>query len=350
MNIKIIYLLLLFVPVLTFADSNTLVVASWNVENLFDTLDDPDNPNDDSYTPDGWTHWSTFRYTRKLSNLAKVIAAMQPDILCLMEVENRLVLQDLVAKLKKEQNYDLPVILHRNGEDTRGIDIAILAKVEPVGTNWFCAVPSQRDVLACDFIIQDRPITILANHWKSQLGKKAESDAIRRSEAKAVRKFIEARLNKDPASAILVAGDFNDMITSSILTQEAGFSGDETAVRTHAARRLFWNLSGLLPEADCGTYYYAAAKRWSSFDSISVSPGMLTNSAPSAPWFVQPDTYSIFKYPDHVATNGTPKPFRYIRSKVNGNRMVMGYSDHFPVRVELKKEASLCNEGSGGSQ
>ena len=340
MNIKSLFLLLLLlVPVLTFADSNTLVIASWNVENLFDTIDDPANPNDDCYTPDGWAHWSTFRYTRKLSNLAKVIAAMKPDILCLMEVENRLVLQDLVATLKKEQHYDLPIILHRNCGDTRGIDVAILATCAPVATNWFCAVPLQRDVLACDFVIQGRPITLLANHWKSQLGKKDESDAIRRSEARAVRKFIDARLKKDPAAALLVTGDFNDSVTSPILTRDAGFSLDEPAVRTNADRHLLWNLSGLLPEKACGTYYYAAAKRWSSFDSISVSPGMLTNSPPSAPWIVVPETYSIFKYPDHVETNGTPKPFRYIRSKVSGNRMVMGFSDHFPIRVELKPMA-----------
>lgn len=336
MNIKTLFLfLLLLVPVLTFAESNTLVIASWNVENLFDTIDDPANPNDDGYTPDGWTHWTTYRYTKKISHLAKVIAAMKPDILCLMEVENRLVLKDLVAALRKEQNYELPVILHRNCEDLRGMDVAILAKVAPVYTNWFCAVPLQRDVLACDFVIHERPLTVLANHWKSQLGKKEDSDAIRRTEAKAVRKFIDSRFEKNPTAAILVTGDFNDMVTSPILTQDAGFSLDETIVQTNAAKRLFWNLSGLLPETARGTYYYAATKRWSSFDSISISPGMLTNSVPSAPWQVRPETYSIFKYPDHVDPKGVPKPFRYIRSKVDGNRMVMGFSDHFPVRVEL---------------
>jgi endonuclease/exonuclease/phosphatase family metal-dependent hydrolase len=338
MNLKSLFLLILLAPVLTFADSNTLVIASWNVENLFDTIDDPANPNDDGYTPDGWTHWSTYRYTRKLSHLAKVIASMKPDILCLLEVENRLVLKDLVAALKKEQNYELPVIIHRDCQDTRGIDVAMLAKVAPIATNWFCAVPLQRDVLTCDFAIQERSITVLANHWKSQLGKKEESDDIRRTEAKAVRKFINSRLDKNPEAAILVTGDFNDMVNSPILLQTAGFSLSEELVRTNTAKRLLWNLSGTLPETTRGTYYYAAAKRWSSFDSISVSPGLLTNRVPSASWLVKPESYSIFKYPDHVDTNGVPRPFRYIRSKVDGNRMVMGFSDHFPVRVELKAE------------
>jgi len=338
MNLKHIFIFLLLFPGVTFAGSNNLVVASWNVENLFDTIDDPDNPNDDSYTPDGWTHWTTFRYTRKLSHLAKVIASMKPDILCLTEVENRQVLKDLVATLQKEQQYELPIILHRNGQDTRGIDVAMLSKYQPVWTNWFCAFPGQRDVLVCDFIVQDRPLTLMVNHWKSQLGKKEESDLIRTTEAQAVRKFVDARLEKETSSAILILGDFNDNVTSTILAQDAGLSLDEGLVRTNATKRLFWNLSGLLPEQERGTYYYAAAKRWNSFDSISVSPGMLTNSLPSAPWQAMPETYSIFKYPDHVQTNGAPKPFRYVRSKVDGNRMVMGFSDHFPVRVELRAD------------
>lgn len=336
MNLKHIFLFLLLIPCLTFAESNTLVVASWNVENLFDTEDDPDNPNDDSYTPDGWTHWTPFRYTRKLSNLAKVIASMKPDILCLIEVENRQVLKDLAKTLEKEHQLDLPFILHRNGADTRGIDVAMLSKYAPVYTNWFCAFPGQRDVLVCDFIINDRPLTVMVNHWKSQLGKKEDSDLIRSTEAKAVRKFIDTRLEKQPASAILVLGDLNDNVTAPILVQDAGLSLDEERVRTNTTTRLFWNLSGLFPENERGSYYYSAAKRWNSFDSISVSPGLLTNSTSSASWQVKPKTYSIFKYPDHVQTNGTPKPFRYIRSKANGSRMVMGFSDHFPVRVELE--------------
>jgi endonuclease/exonuclease/phosphatase family metal-dependent hydrolase len=338
MNIKHIFLFLLLIPALTFAGSNTLVVASWNVENLFDTIDDPDNPNDDSYTPDGWTHWTTFRYTRKLSNLAKIIAAMKPDILCLAEVENRQVLKDLVATLQKEQQVELPFILHRDGQDTRGIDVAMLSKYQPVYTNWFCAFPAQRDVLVCDFVINDRPLTVMVNHWKSQLGAKEESDLIRSTEAKAVRKFIDTRLEKEPTAAILVLGDFNDNVDSPILVRDAGLSLDEALVRTNAAKRLFCNLSSLFSEDKRGSYYYAAAKRWNSYDSISVSAGMLTNSLPPAPWHALPETYSIFKYPDHVQTNGTPKPFRYIRSKANGNKMVMGYSDHFPVRVELRDE------------
>jgi endonuclease/exonuclease/phosphatase family metal-dependent hydrolase len=339
MNLKILFLFLLFLaPLLSSASSNTLVIASWNVENLFDTEDDPDNPNDDCYTPEGWTHWSTFRYTRKLTNLAKVIASMKPDILCLIEVENRQVLKDLCKTLQKEQQIDLPYILHRDCEDARGIDVAMLSKYEPVKTNWFCAFPGQRDVLVCDFIIQDQPVTLLLNHWKSQLGKKSDSDLIRSTEAKAVRKFIDARLESDPAAAILVTGDFNDSITSPILLGDAGFSPDEELARTNQARRLFWNLSGLFPPQERGTYYYSAGKQWNSFDSISVSPGMLTNSTPAAPWQVKSESYSIVKYPDHVQTNGTPKPFRYIRSKVDGNRMVMGFSDHFPVRVELEAD------------
>lgn len=316
--------------------TNTLVVASWNVENLFDTVDDPAVEGDDGYTPRGWSRWTEARYALKLEHLARVIAAMRPDVLCLTEVENRSVLADLVRTLRERNGYDLPVIVHRDGGDARGIDVAMLAKAAPVATNWFCAVAGQRDVLACDFEFGGRRLTVLANHWKSQLGKKEESDGIRRREARAVRAFLDGRLKADPAAAILVAGDFNDSPASSILTEEAGFSLDERAVREEGAGLLLYNLSGGLPEQARGTYYYSPAKQWNALDSMSVTRGMLDGTVPAAPWRVRRAAYGVFKLPEQCSRSGTPLPFRRVRNKEVGDVYMTGYSDHFPLRVEVE--------------
>jgi len=316
--------------------SNTLVVASWNVENLFDTEDDPANEGDDGYTPRGWGRWTEARYTLKLQHLSDILYAMRPDVVCLMEVENRHVLADLTACLKERYHYDLPVILHRDGGDLRGIDVAMLAKQAPVATNWFCVVPGQRDVLACDFVFGKSRLTVLANHWKSQLGKKAESDATRTLEAKSVREFLDRRLKADPAAAILVAGDFNDVVTSPILTEAAGFVPDLLRVRADRTGRLLFNLSGGLPETARGTYYYAPAKQWDAFDSMSVTCGMLEGVMPEAPWRVRQGTYGVFKLPEQCSQSGAPLPFHRVRSKEVGDVYLTGYSDHFPLRVELE--------------
>src|SRR5882757_2371749 len=78
-------------------------VAHWNVENLFDTADDPNVKGDEEFTPDGPKHWTDQHLDDKLSNLAKIICKMSdnrgPDVLGLCEVENRKVVEMLVAKL-----------------------------------------------------------------------------------------------------------------------------------------------------------------------------------------------------------------------------------------------------------
>ena len=77
-----------------------ICVAFYNVENLFDTVDDP-GIDDAEFLPDGKNHWTTDKYHTKIANIAKVIKAMNdgngPDILGLAEVENMHVMKDLAA-------------------------------------------------------------------------------------------------------------------------------------------------------------------------------------------------------------------------------------------------------------
>src|SRR5687767_8342231 len=78
-------------------------IASWNVENLFDLEDDPNVELDEEFTPAGPKRWTAERLERKLDNLARILTKMNdgrgPDVLGLCEVENRKVVEMLVAKL-----------------------------------------------------------------------------------------------------------------------------------------------------------------------------------------------------------------------------------------------------------
>ncbi|HON47117.1 MAG TPA: endonuclease/exonuclease/phosphatase family protein [Kiritimatiellia bacterium] len=317
-------------------DTPTLVVAFWNVENLFDTEDDPDNKGDDAYTPSGWMRWTPWRYRTKLEHLAEIIAHMKPDVLCLTEVENRRVLEDLSEALLSRHSCKLSVIVHRDSRDKRGIDVALMTHLTPVATNWLESAEGQREVLVCEFNVDGRSLTVLVNHWKSQLGKKAVSDFIRRQEASTVRAYLDKRLERDPAAAMLVAGDFNDNPESEILVETAGLVPDEARVRADTSGRSLFNLAASLPEERRATYYYAAGKKWNVMDSISVTRGMLEDVEPTAPWRVVKDGYSVVRTPAQCDEDGTPIPFRFVRSKTKGNAFKTGYSDHFPVRVKLK--------------
>ena len=71
---------------------NEYTVVSYNVENLFDTVDDPNVP-DEEFLPESEKMWNNERYQKKLNDLAKAISEVNPlempEIVGLIEVENR---------------------------------------------------------------------------------------------------------------------------------------------------------------------------------------------------------------------------------------------------------------------
>ena len=103
-------------------------IMGYNVENLFDTEDDP-TKDDDAFLPTGEQHWTKERYRTKLQHIAEVISAVGadafPDLIGLVEVENATVLQDLLQKTTLGANTSYRYLVS-SGEDRRGIDVALL--------------------------------------------------------------------------------------------------------------------------------------------------------------------------------------------------------------------------------
>ena len=77
-------------------------IAFYNVENLFDTINDPKTWDDDR-TPKGKDRWTSIIYNKKIENIARVISDIgseltnsSPSIIGLCEIENKRVLIDLI--------------------------------------------------------------------------------------------------------------------------------------------------------------------------------------------------------------------------------------------------------------
>ena len=106
-------------------------IAFYNVENLFDTIDNP-NTKDDEFLPISEKKWDTYRYNYKINQLEKVFKKIiekenennLPDIIGLCEVENNFVVEDLLkTEIFKKHRYQ---IIHKQSPDGRGIDCALL--------------------------------------------------------------------------------------------------------------------------------------------------------------------------------------------------------------------------------
>ena len=102
----------------------------YNVENLFDTIDDKYTI-DEAFLPSSEKEWNSEKYNEKLHNLAKVISAFDKDFpvfLGMAEIENKTVIEDLITKTKlKAANYK---IVHHQSPDKRGIDVGFIYRAD----------------------------------------------------------------------------------------------------------------------------------------------------------------------------------------------------------------------------
>jgi hypothetical protein len=102
------------------------IVAFYNLENFFDTVDDPVK-NDNDFLPGSFKDWSEQRYLEKLENITSSISSIDqnsvPAIIGVAEIENKTVLTDLIYQPAFKRAFDF---IHYDSPDKRGIDVALL--------------------------------------------------------------------------------------------------------------------------------------------------------------------------------------------------------------------------------
>jgi len=158
-------------------------------------------------------------------NTAEVIKAIDADIQCVIEVEDRLTLERFNDSLLKGPG-SYPYNLLIDGNDPRGIDVGLLSRFPfaAVNTHVFDR-PSKasksrifsRDCLEVELALpRKRRLFVLVNHFKSQgYGTQASCNARRKAQANRVAALLRRYdLKKD---LVIVAGDFNDQPQSAPL-------------------------------------------------------------------------------------------------------------------------------------
>lgn len=311
-------------------EANEITVAFYNVENIFDTTNDP-NTNDDDFTPAGKLEWTNDRYIVKLRRTAEAMKEMDaelPDILGLCEIENRKVLEDLIAQ-PELKGYDYAII-HSDSPDERGIDVALLYKKslsKEVKSEFLrIDIPSSpddrtRDILHAELQVGAENIHLFVNHWPSRSGGQAESEFKREAAAKTLRAKVDA-LKKENAK-IIIMGDFNDHPDDKSILDVLGaseFSGSG-----------LYNLAAEGHRAGEGSYWYKGS--WGALDQFIVSPNLLEEGSG---WRTLKSDFRFVKSPILLFTDskGVARPNRtYV-----GDDYKAGYSDHLPIVMKLRKD------------
>lgn len=324
--------------------SDEIFIMTFNVETLFDTKDDP-RKDDETFLPlsrkQSKTHklkcsqvrfkkwedlclkwdWNDSVLQKKMSSLANAIMQVKngrgPDILLLQEVENIEVLQ----QLNDEFNLGFEKIILIEGRDKRGIDVAIMSKLEEVGSSQLHYVPfsekykdrvsDSRGILEATFRLPGLSlITVLVGHFPAPFHPKEM-----REESLSYLNQILKNLPKD--RLVVAGGDFN-------------IPGDEDQ-----KFKLFerfsssdWLVAHKVGCQKClGTTYYAKNGTWSFLDALLVRNTITNHHS----WEFQPSSVFVSNSGEGQKDKwGRPLPFDPVAGQ--------GTSDHFPLVLSLRRK------------
>ncbi|MBZ0198679.1 MAG: hypothetical protein K8H86_02345 [Ignavibacteriaceae bacterium] len=309
---------------------DTLFVAFWNMENFFDTADDPEK-NDAEFLPASEREWTQDRFDKKSHNMSRVILSMNngtgPDVLGMSEVENKGVVQSMVDSFLNTINY---VAVHDDSPDKRGIDVSLIFnddKFDLISSEGLVVelpdnYPTRNILHAVLKTNEGDTIHFFVNHWPSRRGGKDESSKNRVAAASVLKQKVN-QLFADNPCRIIIMGDFNDepgdISILKTLDAKPFICKEEETIPAEVNYPQLLNLAYKKFNDGEGSYKYR--DDWNMLDQIIVSGKMAVS--------YRCGSFTIYK-PNFLLTRsgkfeGTPFP------TYGGSRYLGGYSDHFPV-------------------
>lgn len=298
----------------------------YNVENLFDTIDDPEKKDED-FLPGSKKKWSSTRYYDKLEKLAEVIEATSPNnpvFVGLAEIENRFVVQDLMTTGRLASTKYR--IAHFESPDVRGIDVALAFDHRKFHMTHKEAIEisiaeepnfKTRDILYVKGVFYDSSeVHIFVNHWSSRRGGQEKSEHKRIKAAKTLKAKVDSLLGLNSDANIIIMGDFNDYPDNISISQHLD-------ARSSEVQSTLKNLLLSQHEEGKGTHNYKG--EWGALDQIIVSEGLLDESGLNVKRGEAKILYDErFLY---TQKDGSKTPNRTF----GGNSYFGGYSDHLAI-------------------
>ena len=302
-----------------------LILAYFNLDNLFDTNDDQ-TVMDNDYTATGRKNWTRERYEKKIENIAEILAAEigddLPGIIVLSEVENRDILNDIGSHRKiRRSRYDIFF-----NEGSPGLALlskdGVISDIE-VRTITNSLLPPDSPIISSVIYIKcslndGQKYHLFINSWPGREGGIGSSEPERMGLAASVRKEIDRILNFERDARIIVLGTFNDEPTGRSLMMMLNATNKKKNLGDRDLYNPFYDMHN---EDDKGTVMVNGI--WQMFDFIIVSPALL----------IDQEGYSLSYQDAHVADIKAP----VFGPTYRGNEYLGGVSDHLPVYIILKR-------------
>lgn len=344
--------LLLFICLLTYTYNNAQeykinTVAFYNLENLFDTINDPNKYDEKSPIMEIHQEERGLVYLKKIKNMAKVISEIGvnyrytkncPVIMGVCEVENKKVLYDLIADPKlRNKKYDF---IHFDSPDSRGIDVALLYQkkiFKPLSSRKHeLLIYNQetnkriftRDQLVVSGLLDGEEIICIVNHWPSRRGGEVKSSLKRVSAARLTKKIVDSLQTINPYAKIIIMGDFNDDPYNKSLKKILNAKAKIEIVKLGG----IYNPMMQMSKKGMGSLAYR--DKLNIFDQLLFTKSFLNKDYSS---------YKVYKtgiYNPLYITNRKGKYKNYPLRSFTNSKWAGGYSDHFPVYSYLIKKVN----------
>jgi endonuclease/exonuclease/phosphatase family metal-dependent hydrolase len=350
----------------------TINVTWWNLQNFFDTDDDPISKDFEYTAAKGWTQEI---FGAKKANLAQALKAThngkEVELLAVAEIEKDSLLKELINEMEYSH---LKVIEDPTGtSDLRGIDVAVAyddrkLRVKSKASHLVHLRYRTRDIFEVVFEVNDtgETLVIVASHWPSRVRGKYRTEPLRIAVAEHIAYLVETHVKVEPQeyedlraqndlspvrekweTKVMVMGDFNDepsdrsvvdhLRASNDLDRVIGRTNDidgfkkETADYRAQEVFLFNAAWKFLPQQKVGTYFLDAlrsgekfANRYQVLDQFVATRGLLTGSGLT----LDVDSVAIFR--ELLVATGSGRPRGFNKKKKRGT------SDHLPLTVVLR--------------
>jgi exonuclease III len=305
-------------------------VMFYNVENLFDTEDDP-HVTDNEFLPTGKRFWTPHRYYAHLRQTARVISAVGewevPALAGLCEVENDSVLLHLIHRTPlRGQNYRYCMT---KGNDPRGINVALLYQPDKfqylghqtVRIRFTQKRKRSRDILhVWGKVITGDTLDVFVCHFPSRMGGEKKTEQGRLDAAACVRGLCDSLHAIRRTPLLLLMGDFNDTPQDQSLRMLTT-SSESAAPKHRNLTNLFADPKSLNFE---GSHKFQGV--WSQLDQMLISRAWQK--------FLKKGSARIFN-PPFLLTEDKSKRGARPRRIFHGYQYEGGFSDHLPVVADF---------------
>ncbi|PIE71703.1 MAG: hypothetical protein CSA22_01250 [Deltaproteobacteria bacterium] len=315
-------------------------VASYNVENLFDTT-----KRGTEYPDFRGHHWTEAMYALKLRRLSRVIGDLNADVIGLQEVESRTALSDL-NRLLAEHGRQYPYYRFGRDQSTGSgpVACALFSRFPILRSENLRVGPRQRDILSAVVSVSGNSLYVYVNHWRSR----RSPESFRRASARVLRNHLDTL---PPGADVVVLGDFNTN-DDAVRTPGQAVSGLCHVLGTWKNGRpvlqsdmkgaaddcrLLYNLWMELPGDQRWSHEYFGHR--SSLDAVLVSPGLFDTRGIA----YADASYHVFAPAYLFDAGGHVHRWTCRDGQITG----CGYSDHLPVAARFRIGCFQSAEGAG---